>query len=106
VTKDVGGYVTDYENQTALYRASQREVRLHECRSACTLALSLPNGCVFPDSILKFHFAYDPRDHQIERERFATNVRFLSRRRAGKAWDLDPGLQGVEGKRAYQPWDQ
>jgi hypothetical protein len=64
VTKDVGGYVTDYQNQTALYRASQREVRLHECRSACTLALSLPNVCVYPDSILKFHLAYDPRDHQ------------------------------------------
>jgi hypothetical protein len=64
VTKDTGGYVTDYENQTALYRASQREVRLHECRSACTLALGLPNVCVYPDSILKFHLAYDPRDHQ------------------------------------------
>jgi hypothetical protein len=64
VTKDVGGYVTDYQNQTALYRALQREVRLHECRSACTLALSLPNVCVYPDSLLKFHLAYDPRDHQ------------------------------------------
>src|ERR1035437_6858681 len=60
VTKDVGGYVTDYQNQTALYRALQREVRLHECRSACTLALSLPNVCVFPSSLLKFHKAYDP----------------------------------------------
>jgi len=64
VTKDVGGFVTDYETQTAIYRASQREVRLHECRSACTLALSLPNVCVYPDSILKFHLAYDPRNHQ------------------------------------------
>jgi hypothetical protein len=64
VTKDVGGFVTDYENQTAIYRASEREVRLHECRSACTLALSLPNVCVYPDSILKFHLAYDPRNHQ------------------------------------------
>jgi hypothetical protein len=64
VMKDVGGFVTDYENQTALYRASNREVRLHECRSACTLALSLPNVCVYPDSKLKFHLAYDPRDHQ------------------------------------------
>src|SRR5664279_568318 len=64
VMKDVGGYVTDYENQTAVYRATNREVRLHECRSACTLALSLPNVCVYPDSKLKFHLAYDPRDHQ------------------------------------------
>lgn len=64
VMKDVGGYVTDYENQTAVYRATNREVRLHECRSACTLALSLPNVCVYPDSKLKFHMAYDPRNHE------------------------------------------
>lgn len=64
VMKDVGGFVTDYQNQTEIYRASRREVRLHECRSACTLALSLPNVCVYPDSRLKFHLAYDPRNHQ------------------------------------------
>lgn len=66
VTKDVGGLVTDYQAQTELYRASDREVRLHECRSACTMALSLPNVCVYPDSILKFHLAYDLRNHQTD----------------------------------------
>ncbi|MGH6812250.1 MAG: hypothetical protein ACREDM_07870 [Methylocella sp.] len=64
VMKDVGGPVADYQNQTAIYRASEREVRLHECRSACTMALGLPNVCVCPGSTLKFHFAYDPRNHQ------------------------------------------
>jgi hypothetical protein len=64
VMKDVGGLVADYQRQTAIYRASEREVRLHECRSACTMALGLPNVCVYPDSTLKFHFAYDPRNHQ------------------------------------------
>jgi hypothetical protein len=64
VMKDVGGLVADYQSQTAIYRASEREVRLHECRSACTVALGLPNVCVYPDSTLKFHFAYDPRNHQ------------------------------------------
>jgi hypothetical protein len=34
VMKDVGGPVADYQSQTAIYRASEREVRLHECRSA------------------------------------------------------------------------
>jgi hypothetical protein len=68
VTKDVGGYVSDYQAQTAIYRATGREVRLHECRSACTLALSLPNACVYPDSLLKFHLAYDPRNHQPNAE--------------------------------------
>jgi hypothetical protein len=28
------------------------------------MALSLPNVCVYPDSTLKFHMAYDPRNHQ------------------------------------------
>jgi len=65
VMKDVGGPVADYQHQTATYRASDREVRLHECRSACTMALSLPNVCVYPSSTLKFHLAYDPRNRQI-----------------------------------------
>jgi hypothetical protein len=64
--KDVGGFVADYQAQTELYRASDREVRLHECRSACTMALSLPNVCVYPDSTLKFHLAYDVRNRQTD----------------------------------------
>ncbi len=59
VYKDVGGLVTDYEAQTEQYRRENREVRLHECRSACTLALSLPNVCVYPDAKIKFHQAYN-----------------------------------------------
>lgn len=59
VYKDVGGLVTDYEAATEQYRRENREVRLHECRSACTLALSLPNVCVYPDSQVKFHKAYN-----------------------------------------------
>jgi hypothetical protein len=65
VTKDVGGYVDQYRAATELYRAQDREVRLHECRSACTLALSLPNVCVYPDSLIKFHAAYDPRNKVV-----------------------------------------
>ena len=68
VMKDVGGPVADYQSQTAIYRASEREVRLHECRSACTMALGLPNVCVYPGSTLKFHLAYDPRNHQTNPE--------------------------------------
>ncbi|PWB78782.1 MAG: hypothetical protein C3F11_22085 [Methylocystaceae bacterium] len=59
VYKDVGGLVTDYQAQTEIYRREGREVRLHECRSACTLALSLPNVCVYPDAQVKFHLAYN-----------------------------------------------
>jgi hypothetical protein len=68
VTKDVGGYVDEYRARTELYRVQDREVRLHECRSACTLALSLPNVCVYPDSVVKFHAAYDPRNKAINWE--------------------------------------
>jgi hypothetical protein len=64
--KDVGGVVRDYQAQTEAYRRADREVRLHECRSACTLALSLPNVCVYPDSLLKFHQAYNLRNHQTD----------------------------------------
>jgi hypothetical protein len=64
--KDVGGLVSDYQAQTTFYRISNREVRLHECRSACTLALSLPNVCVYPDSLLKFHLAYNERTKQSD----------------------------------------
>jgi hypothetical protein len=76
VMKDVGGIVKDYQAQTELYRRTGREVRLHECRSACTLALSLPNVCVYPDSVVKFHQAYNllsrATDFGVTEELFAT----------------------------------
>lgn len=63
VVKDFGGYVNEYAAQTEIYRRTNREVRVHECHSACTMALSLPNVCVYPNSVFKFHQAYDPRNH-------------------------------------------
>ena len=60
VIKDVGGDVRQYAAQTYAYIRSGREVRLHECRSACTLALAVPNVCVYPDGVLRFHKAYNP----------------------------------------------
>ena len=63
VVKDFGGYVDQYMAQTDVYRRTGREVRIHECHSACTMALSLPNVCVWRSSVFKFHQAYDPRDH-------------------------------------------
>ncbi len=63
VVKDFGGYVDQYMTRTEEYRRTGREVRIHECHSACTMALSLPNVCVYKSSVFKFHQAYDPRDH-------------------------------------------
>ena len=76
VYKDVGGLVSDYEAQTEVYRRENREVRLHECRSACTLALSLPNVCVYPDAKVKFHQAYNAitreADYGVSAQLFST----------------------------------
>ena len=66
VQKDLGGLVSDYRAMTELYRQQNREVRLHECRSACTLALSLPNVCVYPTSVLRFHSAYHRDTKQVD----------------------------------------
>lgn len=66
VYKDVGGLVSDYESQTEQYRRENREVRLHECRSACTLALGLPNVCVYPDAKVKFHQAYNAITKEVD----------------------------------------
>jgi hypothetical protein len=66
VYKDVGGLVADYEAATDQYRRENREVRLHECRSACTLALSLPNVCVYPDAQVKFHQAYNAVTREVD----------------------------------------
>ncbi len=63
VVKDFGGYVDQYSAITETYRRTNREVRIHECHSACTMALGLPNVCVYRDSVFKFHQAYDPRNH-------------------------------------------
>lgn len=66
VHKDFGGLVSEYKAMTELYRRQNREVRLHECRSACTLALSLPNVCVYPHSVLRFHSAYHRDTKQVD----------------------------------------
>jgi len=66
VMKDVGGFVAEYQAQTARFRQEGREVRLQECRSACTLALSLPNVCVYPSSLLKFHKAYNANTRAVD----------------------------------------
>lgn len=58
--------MSDYKAATEMYRRQNREVKLHECRSACTLALSLPNVCVYPSSVLKFHAAYHRDTRQMD----------------------------------------
>jgi hypothetical protein len=66
VIVDGGGLVDKYLRQTAYYRSTGQELRLVNCRSACTMALSLPNSCVYPHSVLKFHAAYDANTKAID----------------------------------------
>lgn len=58
--RDIGGFVAEYQKQTERLSSQGREVRLLYCRSACTMALSLPKACVYPHSKLFFHMAYNP----------------------------------------------
>jgi hypothetical protein len=67
VIVDGGGLVMQYLKQTEYYRRTGQELRLLNCRSACTMALSLPNACVYPHSVLKFHAAYDANTKRINR---------------------------------------
>ncbi len=99
VVKDVGGLVTDYQRQTEAYRQEGREVRLHECRSACTMALSLPNVCVYPDSVLRFHQAYNRDtkevDIRVSDQLFSTYPESV-RRRLGYLTRAYKSLSGAE----------
>jgi hypothetical protein len=66
VVRDIGGSFAAYKRQTGVYRTQRREVRLHECRSACTIALSLPRVCVFKSSVLRFAKVYDPWTKRVD----------------------------------------
>src|SRR5271165_3117428 len=62
--EDVGGYVNESKSDRNLSHCRSRGQAA--CRGACALALSLQSVCVYPGSTLKFHLAYDPRDHQSD----------------------------------------
>lgn len=58
VQKDAGGEFYSYLLQTKKYIKTNQKIALISCRSACTMALSLKNVCVYPHSVLAFHAAY------------------------------------------------
>lgn len=56
ITDDRGGVLAQYAQQAINYFAQEREVRIQGvCNSACTLAISLPTACVYPQARLGFH---------------------------------------------------
>lgn len=60
IYNDGGGLVEKYKEAAFRYRMEGREVQIHgSCRSACVLALSVPNVCVTPGAVVKAHQAYE-----------------------------------------------
>jgi hypothetical protein len=61
IKEDGGGIVTDYIKAAYDYKTQNRRVEIRgSCRSACTLALSVPNVCVGPGAVVRWHHAYEP----------------------------------------------
>ena len=60
IYEDGGGLVTEYQNRAFQYGLEKRRVEIHgSCRSACVLALSVPDVCVSPNAVVKAHQAYE-----------------------------------------------
>ena len=60
IYNDGGGLVTKYFEQAYRYKMEGRRVEIRgSCRSACILALSVPNVCVSPAAEVKAHNAYE-----------------------------------------------
>jgi hypothetical protein len=60
IYEDGGGLVTKYQQMAWQYRLENRKVKiLGSCRSACVMALSVPNVCVGPNAVVKAHQAYE-----------------------------------------------
>ena len=60
IYEDGGGLVTEYQRRALQYSLEKRKVEIHgSCRSACILALSVPDVCVTPSAVVKAHQAYE-----------------------------------------------
>ena len=69
ITEDGGGLVESYQSAAARYRVENRRVEIRgSCRSACTMALSVPNVCVGPRAVVKWHMAYDRDTKEVRRD--------------------------------------
>ena len=60
ITEDSGGIVEQYEEAANRYKIEGRRVEIRgSCRSACTLALTVPNICVSKNAEVAWHQAYE-----------------------------------------------
>ena len=66
ITKDYGGFVSRYENAAFDYKEKGIRVEIRgDCRSACTLALTVPNVCVDKNAVVAWHQAYEPDTNRL-----------------------------------------
>lgn len=60
IYEDGGGLVKKYQQMALQYQLEGRKVKiLGSCRSACVMALSVPNVCVGQNAVVKAHMAYE-----------------------------------------------
>lgn len=60
IYEDGGGLVTEYQRKAMQYSLEGRRVEIRgSCRSACVLALSVPNVCVTDGAVVKAHYAFE-----------------------------------------------
>jgi len=89
IYNDGGGLVTKYMDQAYRYKMEGRRVEIRgSCRSACLLALSVPNVCVSPAAEVKAHNAYEVdtgiRRPDVTREMLAELPKQIKQRLEGK----------------------
>lgn len=66
IYEDGGGLVTEYQRKAIQYSLENRQVQIKgACRSACLLALSVPDVCVTPSAVVKAHHAYEEKTHKV-----------------------------------------
>lgn len=66
IREDGGGEVASYMEQAYRYKVEGRRVEIRgSCRSACILALSVPNVCVDKNAVVKAHQAYSELSHVL-----------------------------------------
>jgi hypothetical protein len=71
---DLGGRVDYYKAASEHYQRSGQWVMIAgRCTSACTLALGLPNVCVWPEAVLGFHYPYQADNSSDPYLRYSSN---------------------------------
>jgi hypothetical protein len=69
ITEDGGGLVQKYIDTAIRYAFEKRQVAITgSCRSACMMALAVPNVCVTKNAEVSFHWAYDQTTNVLRKD--------------------------------------